>query len=149
MASLTKVTATTTAVAQFYQRGELPLSTFSLPSTPLTNQIPKSIPFWDPPGTLVAKPTLPSSTYSYTTLVFLQIQILVSVPNFKKSHHLITSADPSFGCPETSNYHPAENFSCQKQCYAAILATGLINPIGAVYLYSDLKYRLTYLFSHT
>ena len=51
----------------------------------------------------------------------------------------LNSGDKSFGCPETMKKEPLENFSCQKQIYASLLNQKLMNPIGAVYVYSDLR----------
>ena len=63
---------------------------------------------------------------------------------------------PSFGCPNTKTYNPKLDFSCQSMIYKSQMNQSLINPIGSIYLYSDLKYslppslpRLSYLPSHS
>jgi hypothetical protein len=49
------------------------------------------------------------------------------------------AGDPAFGCPETRKPHPEENFSCQDRIYKSLLAQTLANPVGSVYVYSDLR----------
>lgn len=48
--------------------------------------------------------------------------------------------DPSFGCPETKNFHPKQDFSCSERIYHGLLNQTLINKPGDVYLYSDLSF---------
>eukprot|EP01132_Coremiostelium_polycephalum_P007816 gene7816-9619_t len=114
MASCSKVTATTTAVAQFYQRGELDLdstiasilgSAFSVngkgPMTVLNCLLhnsgfaPDPNPFWN---------------------------------------------TPQFGCPATSEFNPPLDFSCQTKIFNSIMGQSLMNPIGSTYVYSDLNF---------
>ena len=45
----------------------------------------------------------------------------------------------SFGCPETAQYHPRLSFSCVPKIYQSILQQKLQNPVGAIYVYSDLS----------
>lgn len=45
----------------------------------------------------------------------------------------------SFGCPETAHYHPKLSFSCIPKIYESVLRQTLQNPVGAVYVYSDLS----------
>jgi CubicO group peptidase (beta-lactamase class C family) len=48
--------------------------------------------------------------------------------------------DPGFGCPETAREpHPLENFSCQDKIYDGLLAQTLQYPTGSAYVYSDLS----------
>jgi hypothetical protein len=51
-----------------------------------------------------------------------------------------TTGDPAFGCPETRRPHPEENFSCQDRIFSSLLTQTLINPVGSVYIYSDLRF---------
>lgn len=44
--------------------------------------------------------------------------------------------DPAFGCPQTSNYHPQEDFSCQEKIFESLLAQSLAYPTGTKYVYS-------------
>ena len=37
-------------------------------------------------------------------------------------------------------YHPNLTFSCQEKIYDSLLNQTLINPIGSIYIYSDLSY---------
>ena len=43
-------------------------------------------------------------------------------------------------CPETKRNQPRELFTCQRQIFASVMNQKLINPVGAVYIYSDLRY---------
>jgi CubicO group peptidase (beta-lactamase class C family) len=47
--------------------------------------------------------------------------------------------DPGI-CPETANYYPNETFSCQTILLNSLLNQTLQNPIGSVYVYSDLSF---------
>jgi len=56
---------------------------------------------------------------------------------------------PAFGCPETKFYHPKEMFNCQTKIYYSVMNQTLINPVGAVYVYSDLSFiTLMYVTGH-
>lgn len=46
----------------------------------------------------------------------------------------------AFGCPESKQYYPKLNFNCRAQIWTSLMAQKLQNPIGAVYVYSDLRY---------
>ncbi len=46
---------------------------------------------------------------------------------------------PEFGCAGSDKYDPPESFDCQPRIYQAVLNQTLINPVGAVYLYSDIS----------
>lgn len=50
--------------------------------------------------------------------------------------------DVSFGCPETYKEYPAENFSCQQKIFNSLLNQTLENPVGVIYVYSDLRFNL-------
>jgi CubicO group peptidase (beta-lactamase class C family) len=45
----------------------------------------------------------------------------------------------SFGCPETAHFHPKLSFSCIPKIFNSVLHQTLQNPVGAVYVYSDLS----------
>jgi len=44
-----------------------------------------------------------------------------------------------FPCPENKLYHPKEVFDCQRNIYNSLMEQKLINPVGGVYVYSDLS----------
>jgi len=112
MASISKVTAATTAFAQFYQRGEISLDTKVYTLLPgFENNGKKEM--------TVLNLLLHNSGFPADP-----------VPSFNSKE---------FGCPETSNYYPNEVFTCQSKIYQAILDQTLDNPIGEVYVYSDLS----------
>jgi len=46
---------------------------------------------------------------------------------------------PEFGCPQTVNYHPSQDFSCQEKIYLSLMNQTLQNPPGSKYVYSDLS----------
>jgi len=46
----------------------------------------------------------------------------------------------TFGCPQSFEYYPQEDFSCQTQIYYAIMNQTLEFPIGAQYNYSDINF---------
>jgi CubicO group peptidase (beta-lactamase class C family) len=113
LASCTKVTATTSAIAQFYQRGEISLNTKIID--------------------ILGKDFGKNGKENITILNCLLHNAGLPPdpnPNYWSS---------SFGCPETDNYYPKENFSCQKKIYQSILEQKLENPIGEKYVYSDLS----------
>jgi CubicO group peptidase (beta-lactamase class C family) len=112
MASLTKVLITTTAVAQLYERGVLPLDT--------------TISSIFPEFAAAGKATI---TVSHLLL-----------------HNSGFPADPSpgygaqaFGCPQAQKYHPAQDFSCMDRIFDGLMNQKLKNPVGQVYVYSDLS----------
>jgi serine-type D-Ala-D-Ala carboxypeptidase len=116
MASLTKVLMTTTAVMTFYQRGELDLDT------------------------PVSDPYLLGPDYAVNGKATVTVRNLLL-------HNAGLPPDPTpywyyqteFGCPGSSDYFPPEDFACQQKIYQAVLDQTLINPVGAVYVYSDLS----------
>eukprot|EP01125_Pyxidicula_operculata_P021183 TRINITY_DN8066_c0_g1_i1.p1 TRINITY_DN8066_c0_g1~~TRINITY_DN8066_c0_g1_i1.p1 ORF type:complete len:433 (-),score=78.97 TRINITY_DN8066_c0_g1_i1:48-1346(-) len=113
MASLTKVVVTTTAIMQFYQRGELDIDTRI--SDILGSRFSAA-----GKGTITVR------------------NILLHNAGFPADPEPGYSSS-TFACPETSNYHPAEVFTCQKQIYDSLMNQVLVNPVGAVYIYSDLS----------
>lgn len=114
MAICTKVTATTSAVAQFYQRGELAL---------------------DQKVTEFLGPEYATHGKGPITVLNLLLHNSGYPPDPYPNYW-----DPRFGCPETKKYHPEENFSCQAKIYEGLLHQTLQNPIGAKYVYSDLSF---------
>ncbi len=48
--------------------------------------------------------------------------------------------DLDFGCPNTASYSPAEDFSCMPSVFTSLLAESLATPPGAAYVYSDLSF---------
>lgn len=115
MASLTKVTATTTAAALFYQRGELDLN---MP---------------------VADTYLLGPSYAQNGKENITVRNLLLHNSGYPPDPVPGYSDPTFGCPATSQYHPPEDFSCLHLVYPSLLAQTLINPVGEVYVYSDLS----------
>lgn len=123
LASCTKVVSTTTAVAQFYERGELDLD------TPVQDIL-------GPQFGANGKETITVRNCLLHNAGFPADPI----PNYW---------DPSFGCPQTSQPQPAEDFSCQTQIYNSLMAQTLQNPVGEVYVYSDLSFiTLMYVVGH-
>ena len=51
----------------------------------------------------------------------------------------LSLGDPAFNCPQTHYQYPAEDFSCQQQIFNSLLSQTLENPVGQVYVYSDLR----------
>ena len=118
VASLTKVTATTTAAMLLYQWGELDLD------TRLTNFYGDGFAATDPRKAAITVRNLllhdagwpPDPTPSYCT--------------------------PSFACPETTSTPPTKRhttFSCQHKIFASISTQKLARPPGAKYVYSDIS----------
>lgn len=113
MASCTKVTATTSAIAQFYQRGQLNLE------TKIVDILGDSF----------------GQNGKQAISVLNCLLHNAGLPPDPNPNYW----DPVFGCPETSHHYPEENFSCQKKIYESVLAQKLQYPIGTQYLYSDLS----------
>lgn len=115
MASLTKVLMTTSAVMTFYQRGELSLDWY------------------------VASEQLLGPAFGVNGKETITVRNLLL-------HNAGFPPDPtpgywntSFGCASSFKYFPPEDFDCQSRIYAAVLNQTLINPVGDVFLYSDLS----------
>lgn len=116
LASLTKVLASTTALAQFYQRGELDLDT------------------------LLVDPSLFGPEFGVNGKAGITVRNLLlhnagffpdPVPEYWSTQ---------FGCPETAYFHPALNFSCVSLAYAAYLNMSLMYAPGTQFVYSDLSF---------
>ncbi|EFA75707.1 Hypothetical protein yfeW precursor [Heterostelium album PN500] len=114
MASCTKVTATTTAIAQFYQRGEL-----SLDSTI---------------ASILGQQFAVNGKGPITVL-----NCLLHNSGFYPDPNPFWNT-PEFGCPATAYEYPPLEFSCQTQFYNSIMNQSLMNPIGSTYVYSDLNF---------
>ncbi|KAF2078278.1 hypothetical protein CYY_000468 [Polysphondylium violaceum] len=114
MASCSKVTAATTAIAQFYQRGELNLD------SPITDFFGPEFGVNGKAGITVRNCLLHNSGFFPDPNPFWNTQ--------------------EFGCPATSQYYPPMEFTCQNQIYNSILNQTLQNPIGSTYVYSDLNF---------
>ena len=113
MASCTKVVATTSAIAQFYQRGELNLHAKIAD---------------------VVDPAFAANGKQNISVLNCLLHNAGFPPDPVPNYWNIT-----FGCPQTHNEHPKEVFSCQNLIYESWLKQTLVNPIGSVYVYSDLR----------
>jgi len=114
MASCTKVFATTTSIAQFYQRGELDLD--------------------------VRVADILGSDFAVNGKYNITVRNCLLHNSGFPSDPFPGYAETPFGCPNTKDFHPAEDFSCQAQIHKSQMNQSLLNPIGAVYLYSDLNF---------
>ncbi|KJE90019.1 beta-lactamase [Capsaspora owczarzaki ATCC 30864] len=115
LASLTKVLASTTAAMTLYQRGLLDLDM------------------------AVADPSLLTDAFA------AQGKQTVTVRNLML-HNAGFPPDPSpeywdvaFGCKQTTQPFAAEVFDCREQIFQSVLNQTLANPVGQVYVYSDLS----------
>jgi len=115
MASCSKILGATTALAQFYQRGEFALN--------------------DRVMDLGLGSAFAANGKANITVLNCLLHNAGYPPDPKPNYW-----DTQFGCPETANYHPLENFSCQTKIFLSLQNQTLINPIGKVYLYSDLSF---------
>ncbi|KAL5477256.1 hypothetical protein EMCRGX_G024025 [Ephydatia muelleri] len=115
MASLTKVLSTTTAVMLLYQWGHLNLDM------------------------KVSDPRLLGPGFAVNGKGDISLKNLLLHNAGYPPDPSPNYWDASFGCPQTANYHPAEDFSCQAQIYAALLNQTLVYPVGSQYIYSDLS----------
>eukprot|EP01114_Cavostelium_apophysatum_P016776 TRINITY_DN4839_c0_g1_i2.p1 TRINITY_DN4839_c0_g1~~TRINITY_DN4839_c0_g1_i2.p1 ORF type:complete len:435 (+),score=45.18 TRINITY_DN4839_c0_g1_i2:65-1369(+) len=114
LASCSKVVGATTAVAQFYQRGELNLH--------------------EPVVKFLGEDFAQNGKGGITVL-----NCLLHNAGFPPDPNPIYS-DPAFGCPETKKFHPEENFSCASLIWSSLMTQTLENPIGTTYVYSDLSF---------
>jgi CubicO group peptidase (beta-lactamase class C family) len=114
MASLTKVTATTSAVARLYQTGLLALE------TRVGAIIGAQFDVNGKAGIVVRNLLLHNAGFAPDPNPFWNM--------------------PSFGCPQTARYHPQLDFSCMGLIYDSIMNQSLVNPIGSKYVYSDLSF---------
>ncbi|KAH3764858.1 penicillin-binding protein 4* [Pelomyxa schiedti] len=112
LASLTKVTAATTAIAHFYQRDGISLDT----------QVSSLLPGYEVNGK------------GPITLLNLLLHNAGLAPDPSPGYW-----ESSFACPQTPYYNPGEDFSCMSKIYHSVLQESIVNPVGAVYDYSDLS----------
>ncbi|KAL0224532.1 hypothetical protein P9112_003922 [Eukaryota sp. TZLM1-RC] len=115
MASCTKTVATTSALAQFYERGELDLDT----------------PIADPSllGPAFAAASKGSITLRHVLLHQSGLPPDPS-PNFMSK---------AFGCPASKETPPPETFSCLPRIHNAIMNQPVVRPPDTKYVYSDLS----------
>jgi len=115
MASVTKVITTTTAIMLLYQWGvldlKMPLKDSSLLGAAFDNNGKAPITTLNLLLHNAGYPPDPVPGYSST----------------------------KFPCQQNKNYHPKEVFDCQTKIYQSVMQQTLINPVGAVYIYSDLS----------
>lgn len=112
-ASVTKVVSTTSAVMRLYQTGHLSLE--------------DKVTTWLGPE---------YGVHGKESIVVLNLMLHnAGYPPDPDPNYWM----PAFGCPETAHYHPEENWSCQNKIYAGLLNQTLVNPVGEVYVYSDLS----------
>ncbi|CAI7995576.1 Putative D-alanyl-D-alanine carboxypeptidase [Geodia barretti] len=115
LASLTKVLATTTASMILYQRGHLDLDM------------------------KVSDPELLGPDFARNGKEAITVRNLLlhnaGFPPDPKPNYW----DVAFGCPQTAQYYPKEDFSCQAMIYAALLNQSLQYSPGTKYIYSDLS----------
>eukprot|EP01095_Lingulamoeba_sp_RSL-Kostka_P016291 TRINITY_DN7924_c1_g1_i1.p1 TRINITY_DN7924_c1_g1~~TRINITY_DN7924_c1_g1_i1.p1 ORF type:complete len:455 (-),score=154.28 TRINITY_DN7924_c1_g1_i1:92-1456(-) len=114
LASCTKVTGATTAIAQFYERGELDLN------TKVEDILGKQF------GT---------NGKDQISVLNCLLHNAGFPPDPDPNYW-----DPLFGCPETSQTYPQENFSCQTKAWNGLMNQTLENPVGSIYVYSDLSF---------
>ncbi|KAL0212130.1 hypothetical protein RCL1_005756 [Eukaryota sp. TZLM3-RCL] len=115
MASCTKVVATTSAIAQFYERGELDLD------MPLAHPL-----LLGPAFGVNGKQTVTSRHCLLHEAGFAPDP----VPGY---------LDSRFGCPSRSIVPPPETFSCIPKIHKSLLAESLVRKPSVKYVYSDLS----------
>lgn len=116
MASCSKIMATTTATAQLYQRGFLGLDTK----------------LCDPS---LLGPAFANQGKADITVRNLMLHNAGFPPDPNPGY-----SSPLFPCPQNSNYHPGQDFSCHDQILNNLLFNqSIVTPPGSVYVYSDLS----------
>eukprot|EP00008_Paramoeba_atlantica_P003007 CAMPEP_0201488874 /NCGR_PEP_ID=MMETSP0151_2-20130828/20005_1 /ASSEMBLY_ACC=CAM_ASM_000257 /TAXON_ID=200890 /ORGANISM="Paramoeba atlantica, Strain 621/1 / CCAP 1560/9" /LENGTH=438 /DNA_ID=CAMNT_0047874265 /DNA_START=50 /DNA_END=1366 /DNA_ORIENTATION=- len=116
LASLTKVTMSTTAVMQMYQNEILDLD-------------------WTVGDERLLGEAFNNNGKETITVRNLLLHDAGFPPDPVPGYYEVP-----FGCPQTSNYHPAEVFSCRDKVYHSVMNQTLENPVGEVYVYSDLSF---------
>jgi len=119
LASVTKVLSTTTAVAMFYQRGELQMST-------------RVVDFF---------PEFEAKGKTPITIENLLLHNSGFPPDPNPNYW-----QKGVGCPETFKYHPEQVFTCQEIVFNDLMNQTLKSPVGEKYVYSDLRYVSDYLY---
>jgi hypothetical protein len=115
LASLTKVLATTTACMILYQKGHLDLDMRVSDATLLG-------------------PSFGQHGKEAITVRNLLLHNAGFPPDPNPNYW-----DGKFGCPQTADYHPEEDFTCQEKIYNSLLTQTLEYSPGSRYLYSDLS----------
>lgn len=115
MASLTKVTMTTSAVMTFYQRGELDLDWYVVD---------------------LLGPSFDNNGKSAIKVINLLLHNAGYPPDPTPYWYYL----PEFGCPASKEFFYREGFTCQELVHSAVMNQTLINPVGQVFLYSDLSF---------
>eukprot|EP01113_Clastostelium_recurvatum_P005287 TRINITY_DN1235_c0_g1_i2.p2 TRINITY_DN1235_c0_g1~~TRINITY_DN1235_c0_g1_i2.p2 ORF type:complete len:460 (-),score=136.61 TRINITY_DN1235_c0_g1_i2:1415-2794(-) len=113
MASCTKVSVTTTAIAQFYQRGEISLH------DPIAKYLGPRYNSNGKAGVTIMNCLLHNTGYPADP-----------IPSY---------ASAQFACPSSKYQQPPLTFSCQARIFQNLLNQTLQNPIGKIYIYSDLS----------
>lgn len=116
MASLSKIVGATTATAILYQQNLIGLDDY------------------------VADPKLLGPSYANQGKGQIKIRNLLLHNAGYPPDPVPGYSDVAFGCPGINNYHPGQNFDCVEKIYHDLLFNqGLINPVGAKFVYSDLS----------
>jgi CubicO group peptidase (beta-lactamase class C family) len=114
MASLTKVTATTTLVMIMYQNGDIGLDEPVMSYLPLFGANGKAA----------------------VTITNLLVHNSGFPPDPSPGYF-----EEAFGCPATMvRPSPPQVFTCLDRVYRSVMAQRLVNPIGEKYVYSDLSF---------
>ena len=116
MASCSKIMATTTAVAQLYQAGHLGLDD------------------------LVTSQELLGSQFASNGKGEIRIRnLMLHNAGFPPDPNPGYSS-PVFGCPQTANFHPGQDFSCEQRILNDLIQNqGIVYPTGSQFIYSDLS----------
>jgi CubicO group peptidase (beta-lactamase class C family) len=115
MASLTKVLATTTTAMLLYDKGLLDLNM------------------------RISDPVLLGPNFGQNGKETITVRNLLLHDSGFPPDPVPGYGAKDFDCPETRHYHPQLAFTCVPQIYHSVLKQTLQNPVGAVYVYSDLS----------
>jgi len=115
MASISKILGVTTAVAQFYERGELNLD-------------------WKLSDERLLGKAYANHGKDSITVRHCMLHNAGFPPDPIPSYFSV-----AFGCSESRKYYPVESFSCQETIYYSVLNQTLASGIGEKYVYSDLS----------
>lgn len=120
---MTKVLTSTIAISQFYQKGQLKLD------EKVSNYFPE---------------------FSSNGKEKITIRnLLLHNSGLPAGPTPFTFFNSRFGCPESLKPKPQLSFSCQQKIFEATMNQTLRNPIGEVYVYSDLSMIiLQYIIGH-
>jgi CubicO group peptidase (beta-lactamase class C family) len=115
MASCSKIMGTTTAVAQMYQAGYLSL---------------------DDPVTKFLGAGFAANGKAAINIA----NLLVHNSGFPPDPTPYWYSDAAFGCPQTANFHPSQDFTCEDKVLAAVLNQTLQYATNTASVYSDLSF---------